>query len=108
MIKPSDIIKATGSDPNKPVSKTNFLGLGFCFHGPDPTIDPPRPGKRFYCSGPDKHIIMELLEVPVDGREWNVVPCERADEAKWELSPEQESMDPSNPVCQICQSTIIS
>jgi len=106
VIKPSDIIKATGSDPAKYWSGKNPLGKGHCFLGPDPTQDPPRPGSRFYCSGPDHHIIMELVKVPDAGCE--VVPSERADEAQWDLDDAQTSMDPANPVCQICCSTITS
>lgn len=105
MVKPSDIIKATGSDPSKPVSHANPLGRGHILAA----------GRIFKCAGlPDsednlvQHPIITLLEVPLDGKEAGVVPAERSDEAKWELDPAQESIDPANPVCQVCGQPIIS
>lgn len=110
MLKPSDIIKATGSEPSKPISLRNPLGTGHSLHM----------GRKFMCAGkmgpnPDlaidptaepeiliQHLLMTLIGVPEDGRESGVVPTERSDEATWELDPSQEAMDPTNPVCMIC------
>lgn len=110
MVKPSDILKATGADLSKPpVSDTSF-GMGHVFQvgriikcagkmGPnpdlsiDPTVDPVIL---------IQHDLMKLLDVPLDGKAAGVIPVERADEATWELSIAQEAMDPTNPVCMIC------
>lgn len=105
MIKPSDIIRATGSEPLIPMNpKTNPLGLGHILSV----------GRIFKCAGvpgtdldgnpiiTNQHILMTLLEVPDDGKDAGVVPTERADEAKWELDSAQETIDASAPVCQVC------
>lgn len=100
MIRPSDVIRATGSDPNKPLHpKTNPMGTGHILNI----------GRVFKCAGIDEgdgptqqHTIMTLVGVPSDGKEHGVVPTERADEATWDLDEAQTAMDPSNPVCQLC------
>lgn len=115
MITPTDIIRATGSDPRKPQDpKTNPLGTGHTFHV----------GRVFQCAGvivPNprfeedsaagfdppseilvQHTIMTLLDVPADCQQGQRLPSERADEGKWDMDEAQTAMDSSNPVCQLC------
>jgi len=117
MINPSDIIKATGSDPSKPVSGHNPLGTGHIMYigrifkcagtmQPNPDYNPAGPNAPAEILV--QHVLMTLLDVPADGKAEGAVPTERADEAKWELDPAQDAMDPTNPVCQICHQPPVS
>ena len=107
-----DILLTLGADFSKPVSPKNPWGRGLILHRglevrckglmarnprfeEDKAFDPPAEILI-------QHVIGTLTSVPDDGAEAGVVPSERADEATFVLEPEQTSLDPAAPVCQVC------
>jgi hypothetical protein len=106
------ILLSLGADFSKPVSPKNPYGTGLILHtglqvkcsgkmGPNPRLvedaafDPP-------AGALIQHVIGTLTDVPADGKEAGVVPSERSDKATFVLEPDQLSIDPADPKCQVC------